>query len=135
MIGEERDALVAYRMEKAHAALEEVYVQVNNKLWNVTANRLYYACFYAVSALLLQNEVTSKTHAGTLQMFGLHFMKTNKMESWMGAYYAKLFTYRQRGDYEDFFDLTEEQAIELMEPASQFISTVERLIKEGRNAK
>lgn len=127
MTVEERKALVTYRLEKARVALGEVTIQVNNKLWNVAASRLYYACFYAVSALLLQNLVRSKTHSGTLQIFGLHFMKTNKIDSWMGSYYAKLFTYRQRGDYEDFFDLTEDQIMELIAPAELFISEIEKL--------
>lgn len=36
---------------------------------------MYYACFYAVSALLLHAEIDGvKSHEGVRQMFGKHFI-------------------------------------------------------------
>lgn len=41
---EERNTIVSYRIEKAHTAI--VHAEGNARLgyWEVTANRLYYAC-------------------------------------------------------------------------------------------
>ncbi len=47
---EERDAVITYRLEKAYAALKEAEGNLQMGFWTVVANRLYYACFYAVSA-------------------------------------------------------------------------------------
>ena len=65
---------VKYRLSRAKESFEEVKVLAKNEMWNGCINRLYYACFYAVSALLLQNNIQTKTHAGARQMFGLHFV-------------------------------------------------------------
>lgn len=39
-------------------------------------NRLYYACFYAVIALLIKNNISTQTHDGARTQFGLIFVKT-----------------------------------------------------------
>lgn len=70
MNDQERKELVHYRINRAKDTLEEVNIHVENELWNTTVNRLYYACYYAVSALLLQHEIKAQTHAGIRQMFG-----------------------------------------------------------------
>jgi uncharacterized protein (UPF0332 family) len=63
MIPKERTELVKYRITKAHDTFNEVKLHFENKLWNTAINRLYYACYYAVSALLLNNGIKAQTHA------------------------------------------------------------------------
>jgi uncharacterized protein (UPF0332 family) len=53
---DESKALVRYRMERAIEALDEAKVMFDSGHINTYVNRLYYACFYAVSALLLSHE-------------------------------------------------------------------------------
>ncbi|NOX85387.1 MAG: HEPN domain-containing protein [Chlorobi bacterium] len=72
----ERKDLINYRLSRARSTLNEVSVLVDNELWNTAVNRLYYACYYAVIALLLHNKIQAQTHGGVRQMFGLHFIKT-----------------------------------------------------------
>lgn len=50
---EHRAALVEYRLERAHNTLEEADYMRNGNYYNAAINRLYYACFYAASALLI----------------------------------------------------------------------------------
>ena len=45
--------LVLYRMARAQETLEDARILANAGRWNACVNRLYYACFYAVSALLV----------------------------------------------------------------------------------
>ena len=49
---ERRKDLILYRIERAHETLEDAHILAISDRWNVCVNRLYYACFYAVSALL-----------------------------------------------------------------------------------
>lgn len=128
MSPKENEDLVKYRFGKAKEAINEANVQIQNKLWNVAINRLYYACFYAVSALLASKEIYSKTHAGTLQMFGLHFVKNGIIDEQNNKFYVKIFSMRQSGDYEDYCDYDESDVVELMEPALDFISTIEHTL-------
>ena len=77
----ERDELVNYRIAKAKTTLEEVKLHIENELWNTAINRLYYACYYAVIALLLDKGIQPKSHTGVRQMFGLHFIKTGIIDN------------------------------------------------------
>ena len=44
--------LITYRMNRARETFREVDIHIQNKLWNTAVNRLYYACYYAITALL-----------------------------------------------------------------------------------
>ena len=61
---EERKAIVVYRLEKAESALVEAKDCVSLNHWNLAANRLYYAAYYASSALLISAGHSAKTHEG-----------------------------------------------------------------------
>ncbi len=58
----ERQELIHYRIRRAFQTLEEIDILVKNQLWATAINRLYYACYYAVTALLLKNNLTPHTH-------------------------------------------------------------------------
>ena len=73
---EERKAIVVYRLEKAESALVEAKDCVSLNHWNLAANRLYYAAYYASSALLISAGHAAKTHDGTIGMIGQHYVRT-----------------------------------------------------------
>ncbi len=50
---EETRTLITYRLERARESLEEANILLERGYGNTFVNRLYYACFYAVSSLLL----------------------------------------------------------------------------------
>ena len=66
-----RSDYVTYRLSKAYEAFEDARLLAENGSWNSSINRLYYACYYAVSALLLQKNVTTQTHNGLKTQFNL----------------------------------------------------------------
>src|ERR1700739_2549178 len=113
MSPKENQELVQYRFGKAKETFAEAEAQIKNELWNVAVNRLYYACFYAVSALLASKEIYTKTHAGAKQMFSLHFVKTGIVNKEHGDFYTEIFSMRQSGDYEDYCDYEEEDVVTL----------------------
>lgn len=64
---EERQVMSNLEMERAERILrEEVPVQQQAHLWNMLANRLYYAVFHAVSALLIKNSLYANSHKGCI---------------------------------------------------------------------
>ena len=101
---------------------------VDNQLWNTAVNRLYYACYYAVSALLIKHDIQAQTHAGTRRMFGLHFIRSGSISKESGKFYSNLFDKRQTGDYEDFLDHTREDVESLIQPAQKLIQEIEELL-------
>lgn len=106
---EERYALVCYRIEKAKTTLKQVKNIVSTGYWDMIANRLYYAAYYAVSALLIQSGYSVQTHHGIIQMLGLHFIKAGIIDKEFGSLYGQLFSLRQTGDYGDTFELTKDK--------------------------
>lgn len=121
---EERNDYAKYRMEKSRETLEVAALLVQNGKWNSAVNRLYYAAYYAVSGLLVKSGIESKTHAGVKTQFLLHFVKTGKIDMSLGKLYADLFDWRQKGDYGDFFDFTEEDVVPLLTPTKELIDAI-----------
>ena len=100
MTFEKRD-YIKYRLERADETLAEAIQIAKMQHWNSVANRLYYACFYAVNALLFNNDVKAKTHTGVRSMFHdlLNSKFTNRKE--LGKLFSELFDLRNKGDYID----------------------------------
>lgn len=111
MTDDERLAVVEFRIEKALRAFEQAKGVVELKYWETIANRLYYAAYNAVSALLIANGDTAQSHSGVIHLFGLNFIRTNIFPAETGKLYHKLFTMRQTGDYDDTYGLTENDVL------------------------
>lgn len=105
MAAEGQDDVVRYRLQRAHESLEDARVLANASRWSACVNRLYYACFYAVSALLLQDGLSSAKHTGVRSLFNQHFVKTDKIPKVLAQVYNDLFARRQESDYLDFIHL------------------------------
>ena len=125
---ENRNALVTLRLEKAKEALIEAKEIIELKRWRVVANRLYYACFYAASALLIQNGITARTHSGVMNQLGFHFIKKGLISEEQNKLYGRLFGLRQTGDYDDWIILQEDDVIPFVEPVEKFIEEIENII-------
>lgn len=128
---DERDAIVIYRIQKAHNCLVEVEDIRPLNHWNIIANRLYYACYYMASALLIKNGYYSHTHKGVIHLLGMHYVANGPLAKEQGRLFSKLFEMRQSGDYDDLYDLTAEDVERYIEPTREFLCTLEKLIKNS----
>ena len=128
----DRKAVVKFRLEKARDTFAEIPVLIENRFYRNAANRLYYACFYAITALLINEGYETHTHSGIKTLLGLHYIKTNRMEKNFGRMYSHLFDLRQTGDYDDKIIVKESDIIPYIEPAKQFIETIEKLINDSK---
>ncbi len=128
MKGEELQALVAYRLQRAEEALEEARLMQNTKHWNACANRLYYAAFYAISALLVRDGHTASKHSGVKALFNRHYVKTGIVSKENGRLYSQLFDLRQEGDYIDFVSLDAGRVAPLVDATAAFIGAIRLLL-------
>jgi len=126
----QREEYIKYRLEKSDDALEVAKLLIENKKWNATINRLYYAVYYAISALMVKDEINTKTHAGIKTQFFLHYLKTQKIETDLGKVYSDLFDWRLKGDYGDFFDFAENDVISIYAPTKLLIEKVKHEIEK-----
>jgi uncharacterized protein (UPF0332 family) len=125
---EDRKQIVLLQRENARRSLQEAQIMIDNGFWNAAINRMYYACYYAVSGLLMKNGIETKTHAGVRQMLGLHFIRTGKISVEAGNIYSNLFSKRQSGDYDAFIYFDRNTTDTLYPQAEDFIDLIEKLI-------
>ncbi|MFW5822170.1 MAG: HEPN domain-containing protein [Tangfeifania sp.] len=121
---------IKYRIDRAKETIEEVRTHINNRFWNTAINRMYYACFYAVSALLFKEDIEVSSHSGVRQKFGEHFVKTGKIDRGLAKHFTELAEKRHKGDYNDFFDYDEETALRLYPYSRKFIEEIEKLMNK-----
>lgn len=127
---EERHDVVIYRLEKAARTLEQVRYSLPSHYWELIANRMYYAAYYAVSALLIANGHYAKTHETIVRAFGLHFVKEGIFPSEYGRLYNKLFSLRLTGDYNDHYDLNEDDVLPFIDATERLIADVSKKARE-----
>jgi len=131
LTSEERETLIGYKLAKAKETIAEIPILVENNLWRNAANRLYYACYYAVSALLLKHGHIAHTHGGAKGLFGKYFVLTEIISKEQNRLYEKLFDIRLKGDYDDWIVVNEDDITPLIEPAQKFIAEIENLINKN----
>jgi uncharacterized protein (UPF0332 family) len=127
MKGSKQD-LIKYRLLRAWDTLDDAKILAEKKKWNSTINRLYYACYYAVMAVLLDSNLKPTTHNGAKSNFSEYFVLTNKIPKELGKVYSQLFTWRQKGDYDDLFDFEKEKVMPYFEPVEKLINTIEYIL-------
>ncbi len=128
---ENRKDIVSYRIERAYTALEQAKLNYELNCLEVTANRLYYAAYYVVSALLIANKILAHSHEGNVTQFGLHFVKTGKVDREDGKLLSHLLTMRLKGDYSDRFGLTADDVLPYIEPTEAFIKKISSLAEQS----
>lgn len=124
---EEREALIRYRLERAAETMAEAKLLARGDHWNGCVNRLYYACFYGVTALLLRNNLGSSKHSGVRGQFNLQFVKTGLVSPDLAELYNNLYQSRNRGDYEDLVRMDEATVRPWLEEAPRFLTEIGKL--------
>ena len=130
MTDEERRALVSLRLQNAKDTLIELPVLIEHGFWNTTVSRMYYACYYAASALLLGSKIEANTHNGVKTQLSMHFVRTGHLSLDHGATFSLLFEKRQASDYSDFAYCDLALVNTLRPRAEAFINAMEQLINK-----
>ncbi len=125
---EDRTVIVNHRLQRAKETLQEAKAVAELRYLHAAVNRLYYACYYAASALLIHNGHLTRTHQGVIGLLNLHFVSKELLSKEQGKFYGKLFELRLTGDYNDWAILEEEDVLSKIAPAEEFINSIEKLI-------
>jgi len=128
--------LVKYRLEKAKNTLSDAKKYIKDATPESTVNRIYYAMFYAVNALLIAKGLSSSKHSGVRALFNKEFVNEGLVEKEFGGFYSEMFDNRQEGDYKDFVTFEKEDVEIWLGKATKFINVVvkltNRIIKEQK---
>ena len=120
--------LINYRRKKAKETFKDAKITFNKVSLFTTVNRIYYAIFYEVIALLLSKELSSSKHSGVRALFNREFVKTGIIDEEFGDFYNRMFEFRQKGDYGDFVKFEKEKVQVWLKRAEDFINAVDEII-------
>ena len=95
----QRAEVVQYWWRKAEDSLSSAQRELQAQAFAFAMNRIYYAAFYAVSAALLERQVSFKKHSGVRAAFHREFVKNGLLDVQWSKFYDQLFEDRQEGDY------------------------------------
>lgn len=125
---EERRTVVNLELEKAR----QIYAQIDGLkqlgFWDNIANRLYYALFHAVTALLIYHGFNVNTHRGAVASFGLNFIKTGIFDIEDGKLLSQLQTMREKSDYNCAFETSQEDVLPMIAPCHRLITKISQYI-------
>lgn len=131
MKADEKSEYINYRLKTAYNTYDAAKVLSDNGFWNSTVNRLYYALFYAVNALLINNNITTKSHSATKSQFSQYFIKTGILDIKYGKLLSELYDWRQKGDYDNIFDYEADSVMPLFERVLEMIQVIEKEINKS----
>ena len=126
----EEQALVQYRLERAHEAIEEAKLMFDAGHLRTYVNRLYYACFYAMSALLLTKGLSTSKHTHLRAHLHKDFVRLGAVPVEHGQFFDLLFNSRQKGDYSDLVVFEPEEVVGWLEQAQAFVEHISGLASQ-----
>ena len=127
---EERNTLVALELKKAREAYEDIGILMAANRLNGAANRMYYAVFHAVCALLINDGHHVSTHKGSHAVFSQHYIKTGILPREYGQLYNQLQTMREESDYNCAYDVETEELQQRLEPAKRLIEDIRKIVNK-----
>jgi uncharacterized protein (UPF0332 family) len=127
----EKSSLIRYRLEQARDSLQEadVLMEAGMSLRSVM-NRLYYAMFYAVLALLQDMQAGTSKHSGAISLFDREFIKTRIFDKELSKALHRAFELRQKGDYMEQTEVTNLDIDEIRPKAIDFVDRAESHLRK-----
>ncbi|MDP2278627.1 MAG: HEPN domain-containing protein [Nitrospirota bacterium] len=117
--------LIKYRLKEAEDSIKEAEVLLREGMsMRAVMNRLYYAMFYAVLALLQEKEMGTSKHAGAISLFDREFIKTGIFDNELSKTLHRAFELRQKGDYMEQAEVTRNDIDEMLPKTKTFINKV-----------
>jgi uncharacterized protein (UPF0332 family) len=117
--------MTTYRLNRAEEAYQDACSLADGARWNSCINRLYYSCFYTVTALLAYDNLSSPKHTGVRSLFNKNYIRSEIISKDFGAIYNELFEYRLEADYTDFDEL---QVLPFIAKVRDFLNIISDLL-------
>ncbi len=130
-----RQVLAQGWMNKAEAALAAAKRDFAAGDMGLAVNRIYYACPYAASAVLLAEKRQFSKHAGVRAAVHQHLVNTQRLGKQWGQFYDQAFEDRQEADYQALGEFDEARVLDRIGLAVEFVNEMRRLLAENPSPK
>ena len=124
----DKELLVKLQKEKAYRMLSEANDMVEQKRWDISANRYYYACYHILQALFISKGLSAKTHDGSLTHLGQDFIMPGLIDKKFGRFFARMVQLRHKADYNSIAEVTEAEVLEMAPLSKEFVEQVKEIL-------
>lgn len=121
---EKRREIVKYWFEKARESIDAAQDEMKANRLSFAVNRIYYASFYAVSSVLLKENLEFKKHSGVRAALHRQLVKSGQISKEHGKLYDELFEARQRGDYIELVKFDRQQVENWLNRVKVFLQDI-----------
>ncbi|NEU69105.1 HEPN domain-containing protein [Spirosoma agri] len=115
----------------AEQCLKDAQSLFRNESYRSAAGRAYYAYFDAVRALLASKNIAVKSHSAIRMLFGEHFVQEGHFDKKDAKDFHRLFQLRQDSDYEIDEDVSEIDALDAVDTATEFLLQTEAYLRQN----
>ena len=116
-------------LARANKSLRAARMLLENQLYEDCVSRAYYAVLHAAKAALATKDIEPVSHNAVKRMFGLHLVKTGKIEK----DFARILTAEQEdreiSDYDIHIEINEDRAIKRVTDAEKFLKRIEKYLQ------
>jgi uncharacterized protein (UPF0332 family) len=125
-----RNEEIDLKIQRALAALDDARFLAQSGRNHSAVNRLYYAAFYALSALAQANGFDTGKHSQLIGWFNKNFVNSGRIDRETGKTAHTLFDMRTKSDYDVFADFDDEEMKEIIERTKSFVEKILGTIKD-----
>jgi len=119
-------------LEQSESSLKDAEFLLENKRSGFSViNRCYYAIFYSVLALLVDQKFIGSKHSGVIAFFDKEFVSKGLFHKKYSKIFHKAFDMRGKSDYKEFIEYSYEKIKLLLSQAKEFVNEVKKFVMKG----
>ncbi len=118
------DDLSLHRLKIAEEKLKSAKILLDAGQYRDSIGRSYYAIFSSIRAVLAKDKVDYAKHAGVIAYFQKAYIKTGIFDKKLSKYITVAFQIRNNCDYNDFYIVSKEDAINQYKQAKELYKII-----------
>jgi len=130
--GDNKEVIIDHWFDKARRSISAAERELNSGNLDFSANRIYYAAFYAVTAALMQLGQRYKKHSAVRAAFHREFIKTELVPKEYGFLYDTVMRDREDADYLSFIQIEEDVLKQEIDQVKSLIELMEKLVQKQK---
>lgn len=127
---EQHKALSKHRFQQAKRSIASAKLLVNDGDFEGAANRTYYAVFHGMRSVLALAQKDFSKHSGVISYFRREYIKTGIFPVEASTIIGEAFDIRSDSDYDDEYDVTEDEIRDLVANVEKLLTWIEAYLKE-----
>jgi uncharacterized protein (UPF0332 family) len=123
----DKSVLIKYRINRANETIIEAKEALELNHLILAVNRIYYACFYSVEALMLTRNFSTKNHGVLKGEFNKVYIHSGIIDKKYYKILSNAFENRQTGDYGDFVKFNKDEVGNSLTEAKEFVTEINKM--------